>query len=178
MMYLIGVTLLVGCIMLIGYLSSKNRPEIEIENDFFGKMVKKNKEDNFFECNRYFKPVDTIIKVWVEGYESGITQYQIDCFKHIEDTYSEFCEAIAPLVEQLFGTKIKDFRITDFQEQFEAYFLGLTQSDGNTPFLWIIQLADRENNLDCMVSMSDFEITEISGKYIEGENLITIGRDF
>ena len=137
----------------------------KINNDFFGTMLflidKKDPLKSYYECRRYFTPTDKIIEIGIEGNETGPTQKQIDFFKSIETNYTEIIKSIIPIIEDEFGNWKEGFRIEDFQNEFEAVYLGLPRCE-NKPIIWEIAFeTDHDRNHTFTLTMSDFDAKEI-----------------
>jgi len=144
----------------LDFIFGKKTPKIE--NDFFGTMElihsKEYPHEIYFKCNRHFEPTSKTVDVIIDGDKAGVTQKQIDFFKHIENNYSKICEIVTPLIEQEYRKRINGFKITDFQKEFKAYCLGLPQCQ-TAPFEWEIHFDN--GDLDCAVEMSDFRVKKI-----------------
>lgn len=136
-----------------------------IENEFFGTMLffefKKEPHKSYFECSRHFKPVGKTIEMAIDGDRSGAVEKQIAFFKRIEDNWDSICRAVAPAVEREFANYKEDFRITDFQKQFEAVYLVLPRCE-TVPVEWKICFETKLVEADSFTAtMSGFEVTHI-----------------
>jgi hypothetical protein len=113
----------------------------KIENDFFGTMLffefKKEPHKNYFECSKHLKPAGKIIEIAIDGDRAGTVEKQIAFFKCIESHYPEICRTAAPLVEREYKNWKEDFRITDFQKQFEPVYITLPRCE-TAPVEWEI----------------------------------------
>lgn len=137
----------------------------KLENDFFGTMLflanKKEPHKSYFECRRHFAPTNKIIGIGIDGDESGPTQKQINFFKSIEDNYSEISKAITPLIEDEFRNWKEDFKIVNFQKEFDAVDLRLPRCE-TKPISWQIAFeSDHDRNHTFTLTMSDFDAKEI-----------------
>lgn len=137
----------------------------KIDNDFFGTMIfiedKKDVFKSYFECKRYFSPTDNIIEIGIDANQSGPTQKQIDFFKSIETNYAEISKPIKFLIETEMRNWNKDFKIDDFQKEFEAVYLKLPRCESK-PIIWQIAFeSDHDRNHTFTITMSDFEAKKI-----------------
>ncbi|QQV01625.1 MULTISPECIES: hypothetical protein [Chryseobacterium] len=137
----------------------------KIENEFFGTMLflkdKKDKFKSYFECRRQFIPSNKIIEICINGNLNDSVQKQIDFFKSIEDNYSVITKVISPLIEDEFGNWKEDFKINDFQKEFEPVYLRLPRCE-NKPIVWEIAFESyHDRNHTFTLTMSDFNAKEI-----------------
>jgi hypothetical protein len=137
----------------------------KIDHDFFGQMIfngsKVPNPSDYFECRRHFKPSDNVIEVGIAGDISGPTENQVNFFKTIEDNYSDIIKAITPLIEDEFGNWKEDFKISDFNKEFEPVYLRFPRCESK-PIIWEIAFeSDHDRNHTFTVTMNDFEAREI-----------------
>jgi hypothetical protein len=149
----------------MGFLDFIFRKQIKLENNFFGTMLffedKKNSLNNYFECRRHFNPTNKIIEIGINGNETGPTKNQIDFFKSIEVNYIAITKEIAPLIENEFQNWVEDFKIDNFQKEFEPIYLGIPLCN-EKPIIWEIAFESRhDTNHTFTLTMSDFEAKEI-----------------
>jgi hypothetical protein len=138
---------------------------INVEDEFFVKMLfvenKKDPSKSYFECRRYFDPTGKIIEIMIDGETVGPSQKQINFFKSIEGNYQAITTAISPLIEEEFGNWKEDFKIKDFQQEFEAVSLQLPRCE-DKPILWEIAFESyHDRNHTFTITMSDFDPREI-----------------
>ncbi len=138
---------------------------IKIEDEFFGEMIfsefKKNPQKNYFQCKRYFKPIDEIIEIGIEGNITGPTEIQKDFFKKIESNYKKITSSIKPLIEDQFQNWKEDFEIKDFKKEFKAVYLHLSRCE-KSPKIWEIAFeSEHDLNHTFTLIMNDLKATEI-----------------
>ncbi|MDR2911287.1 MAG: hypothetical protein LBV47_08005 [Bacteroidales bacterium] len=146
----------------LDFLFGKKR---RVENDFFGTMlffeIKKEPHKSYFECKRHFKPAGKAIEMAINGDMSGAMEKQTTFFKRIEDNYGAICRAIAPLVESEFKNRNSDFRLADFDKQFEPVYLVLPRCE-TAPVEWEISFETKlDDEHSFTVTMSGFEAKHI-----------------
>jgi len=137
----------------------------KIEHDFFGKMIflggKVPDPSDYFECRRHFKPSDEVIEIGIDGDVSGPTEKQVLFFKSIEDNYPAITRAITPFIEDEFKNFKEDFKILDFDKEFEPVYLRLPRCESK-PIIWEIAFeSDHDRNHTFTLTMNDFEAREI-----------------
>lgn len=62
-------------------------------------MTFKDASKSYYECSRYFQPIESDIELGVEGDMNGLTQVQKDFFSSIEKPYDDIISSIAPIIE-------------------------------------------------------------------------------
>ena len=149
----------------MGFLDFIFRKPIKLENDFFGTMLyiedKKNSLNNYFECRRHFNPTNKIIEIGINGTETGPTKKQIDFFKSIEENYTAIAKEISPLIENEFQNWKEDFKINNFQKEFEPVYLQIPLCN-EKPIIWEIAFeSEHDMNHTFTLTMSDFVAKEI-----------------
>ena len=137
----------------------------KIDHDFFGQMIfnggKVPNPSDYFECRRHFKPSDNVIEIGIDGDISGPTVNQINFFKTIEENYSDITKVITPLIEDELGSLKVDFKISDFNKEFEPVYLRLSRCESK-PIIWEIAFkSDHDRNHIFTITMNDFEAKEI-----------------
>lgn len=138
---------------------------IRIDDEFFGKMIfsefKKKPEKNYFECRRYFKPIEEIIEIGIEGDISGPTEIQKNFFRQIESAYEKIILSVKPMIESEFQNWKEDFKITDFNKEFKAVYLLLPRCE-NEPKVWEIAFeTEHDLNHTFTLIMNGFTAKEI-----------------
>lgn len=106
-----------------------------IEDDFFGEMIfnewPKKPAFNNFECEKYFKPSSQKIGIGINADKIGPTQIQKDFFKEIENNYDLLIQSFIPMIEDEFGNWKENFKIKDFNVEFEPISLIIPRCDQN-----------------------------------------------
>lgn len=137
----------------------------KIDHPFFGEMKfngsKVPAPSDYFECSRHFKPSNNTIQISIDGDIAGPSDKQIDFFKSIEDNYQTITAAIGPLIEDEFRNWQEDFKIADFNKEFEPVYLRLSRCDAK-PITWEIAFeSEHDRNHTFTITMNDFEVKEI-----------------
>jgi hypothetical protein len=137
----------------------------KLENEFFGVMLfQKNKKvplESYFECRRLFIPSKKIIEIIINGDLSGPTQKQINFFKSIENNYATIIASIIPLIENEFRNWQEDFKITNFQKEFEPVCLNIPNCE-NEPITWEIAFeSEHDLNHTFTLTMRNLEAIDI-----------------
>jgi hypothetical protein len=137
----------------------------KIDHPFFGQMLfvqnKKDTPRSYFECRRHFNPSDRLIEIGIDADISGPTKIQVDFFKSIEDNYYELIRSITPLIEDQFQNWKEDFKIANFNKEFEPVYLRLPRCE-NKPIIWEIAFeSEHDRNHTFTLTMQDFKADEI-----------------
>lgn len=103
----------------------------------FGKSVKRNLTEDYFECERFFKPSGEQIGLTVTGGLGSLTQQQESFVAQLENNYQLIVDAIIPIVEDEFRNWKPDFRIVDFKREFKPVYLNIPTCD-QQPVEWEI----------------------------------------
>ncbi len=138
---------------------------IKIEHSFFGQMlymqIKKHSKENYFECERYFKPKNDKIDIGIEGDIEGPTQRQIDFFENIENNYANFLHSIIILIENEFRNWKEGFKINNFEKEFIPVYLFIPRCE-TEPIIWEIAFESEHNkNHSFTLTMENFKATDI-----------------
>lgn len=145
----------------MGFLNFIFSKRLRIEHDFFGTMrfheSKKGICESFFECRRHFQPTGKTIEALIDGDETGVTDWEIDFFRSIEENYSAICTSIIPLIEQ----EAEGIKIRDFRKEFHPVCLTLPRCETD-PVTWEIEFeSDHDSNHSFFITMSGFEAKEV-----------------
>jgi hypothetical protein len=92
-----------------------------IDDRFFGKLLfieYKDTTKNYFEGQKYFKPINQNISLIIDGDLSGPTEKQRQLFECIEDNYTQIVEKVIPLITDLFRNWKSEFIIKSFNNEF------------------------------------------------------------
>ena len=149
----------------MGLFSSLFGKTITIDHAFFGKMKfmggKSPKAEDYFECERHFKPSDDNIDIGIQGDLSGPTERQISFFKENENNYPQIAKSIAPLIEDEFRNFQDFFTIKEFEKEFVPVYLHIPRCE-TKPYVWEIAFeSDHDPNHTFTLTMHDFEAKEI-----------------
>jgi len=108
---------------------------------FFGEMtfmeIPNDPAQSYFECARYFKPIDGVVELGVTGQLSGPTQRQKDFFAQLEDNYELIVAAVVLIIESKFRNWKPDFKIGNFEQEFKLVWLEIPACD-QQPVEWEI----------------------------------------
>jgi hypothetical protein len=128
---------------------------MRIDDAFFGKMLLvgsvKNPADNYFECQRYFRPSRDLVELSVTGSLSGPTQQQKDFFRQIENDYQLLVAKFIPLIEEKFGAWMALPIIKDFEKEFKPTYLSIPACDQQS-VVWEITF-DTVHDLNHLVTV-------------------------
>lgn len=109
---------------------------VKISHPCFGEMIfladKKNADAGYFECTTFFKPVNDFIEVVLTAERGGPEQEQVDFFRLIEEKYVELTASLAPLIQTEFNKWIPNFKIHDFQSEFDLVFIEIPACNEKT----------------------------------------------
>ena len=138
---------------------------IKINDSFFGEMryfeFKNEPEKNYFECKRHFKPIDKEIEIGIEGNVNGPTEKQKVFFEQIESDYEKIISTIKPMIENEFQNWKKDFKISDFRNEFKAVYLYLPRCEDEMKVWEIGFETEHDSNHTILMTMNDLKATEI-----------------
>jgi hypothetical protein len=111
----------------MGFWDSLFRKPLKISDAFFGEMlfmeVKGDPANSYFECWRFFKPINEEIEVGVSRSLEGPTQIQKDFFTQIESDYAFIIRRIAPLIRGNFQEWKIEFEINSFEKKFNPVYV-------------------------------------------------------
>lgn len=149
----------------MGFLDFLFGKTITIDNPFFGKMLffefKKNAHNNYFECNRNFKPINTEIEICLSGDVSSSTEKQELFFRKIENNYSKIKTSIIPIIENEFRNWKEEFKIIDFENEFKPVHLTIPRSESEEKIWQIAFESEHDLNHIFTITMKNFIATEI-----------------
>lgn len=138
---------------------------VKISHPCFGEMIfladKKNAETGYFECTTFFKPVNDFIEVVLTAERGGPEQEQVVFFRLIEEKYIDLTASLAPLIQAEFNKWNPNFKIHDFQSEFDLVFIEIPDCR-TIPVAWEISfetIHDRKHTISCR--FHDFEIVDL-----------------
>nr|GFD23355.1 hypothetical protein [Tanacetum cinerariifolium] len=106
---------------------------VKIDDVFFGEMtfieISNHPEKSYFECQRYFKPIDGLIELGVTGKLSGPMQCQKDFFAQLERDYQLIVAAVIPVMEEEFRNWKPEFKIGNFEQELKPIWLSIPACD-------------------------------------------------
>lgn len=97
-----------------------------IENDFFGKMLD---AGGYFECNRYFTPINKIIECGVSTDPDESFEKQIIFFRQVETNFEKIIEVLRPYLEKEVREWNPDYVFKDFSTDFEPTYLDIPNEE-------------------------------------------------
>lgn len=135
-----------------------------IKDDFFGETkVFKLKNDNFlFSSRRYFSPTKKEIEVSIEGNEFDKLDFANTFFEKIEASYQEVICAVIPIIEATFQNWKEDFKIMDFDKEFQLIHLYLPIKESIQNDWEIVFETIHDPNHQYTIIMLDMEAKEIN----------------
>jgi len=139
------------------YLFGK-RPKLS--DAFFGEMtfieVPNDPASSYFECERYFKPIDGLIELGVTGQLSGPMQRQKYFFTQLENDYQLIIAAVIPVIESEFQQWKPNFKLGNFEQEFKPVWLEIPTCD-QRPVEWEIFFETvHDLNHHICVTMQDY----------------------
>jgi hypothetical protein len=112
---------------------------VKIGDAFFGEMVfveiSKDPTKSYFECQRYFSPIDGMIELGVTGLLDGPTQRQKDFFTQVENDYTLLVTKFIPAIEAEFGAWMTWPIIKNFEAEFKPRYFSIPACD-QQPIRW------------------------------------------
>lgn len=114
---------------------------VKTGDTFFGEMtfieISNDPAQSYFECARYFNPIDGVVELSVTGQMRGPTQRQKDFFTQLENDYPLIVAAVIPAIESEFRNWKPDLEIKNFGQEFKLVWLTIPTCD-QQPVEWKI----------------------------------------
>jgi hypothetical protein len=128
---------------------------------FFGEMtymeVSNDPAQSYFECARYFKPIDRVVELGVTGQMSGPTQRQKAFFTQLENDYPLIAAAVVPIIENEFRNWKPEFKIGNFGQEFKLTWLAIPICD-QQPVEWELAFETvHDLNHTLFITMQDYK---------------------
>jgi len=138
---------------------------MKIGDAFFGEMTFmesiKYPAESYFECKRYFSPIEGVIELGVTAQLSGPTQRQKDFFVQLEKDYSLIVAAVIPRIEDELRNWRPDFRINNFEQEFTPVWLSISACD-QQPVEWEIAFETvHDLNHTISITMQNYQLLHI-----------------
>jgi hypothetical protein len=149
----------------MGLLNFFFKQPTKVIHHFFGEIkfneFKRNPEKNYFECNKFFEPVNEIIDIGIEANKDGPMENQVAFFKNITTNYDEIKNSIIPLLEDEFGNWKEGFRIKDFKKEFKAVYIFIPKCN-SVNVIWEIAFeSTHDESHTFTITMNNFIATEV-----------------
>ena len=123
----------------------------------FGKSVKRNPAEDYFESERYFSPSGEMMGLSATGELGSLTPRQEEFIAQVEEQYPLIVAAIIPDIENRFQYWKPEFKISDFKQEFKPVYLDIPTCE-QQPVEWEIAFETvHDRNHTVFVVMLDFQ---------------------
>ena len=135
-----------------------------VQDADFGEMrfyKSKKADDEFFEAEGYFKPLNAKVGFIIQANETGPTKEQKLFLRFVEDNYEGLTEKMKPLIIDKFRNWKENFVIVDFNKEFTPESITIPRFTGK-PLIWeICFTTTHDSNHWVTIDLTDFEPTGI-----------------
>ena len=123
----------------------------------FGKRVKRNPVEDYFESEHYFSPSGEMIGLTATGESGSLTLRQEDFVAQVEKEYPLIITAVIPDIENRLRSWKPGFKITDFKQEFKPVYLDIPACE-QQPVEWEIAFETvHDRNHTVFIVMLDFQ---------------------